>query len=135
MKFNDDFESAGKARRFIRHLVLPSRLFAMHPRNYADTLLFMVFGCVEDVTVVMVEGPRTLSAAELITLERAAERNHVAARLVGSPEICELESRLLEFKKRVGKRWPARHVPEFRLMAMDRLDGVNMANSFISFRI
>jgi hypothetical protein len=135
VKFNDDFNVAGESRDFIRHLILPSRLFDIHPRYYADTIIFMIFRRVEDITVIMVEGPRTPNVAELITLEEAAERNSVAASIICSSEISRMESRLQEFKRRVGRRWPARPVPEFRLMAMDRVDGVNMGNSLISFRV
>lgn len=120
--------------RLVKHLILPSRLFDDHPRDYARAM-FEVAEFVEDVTVIVVEGPRTAAHAELITLGQAAERNRVAASLIDSTEVKTLEGRLKKIGEWWGKMHPTVSVPKFRIMAMDRRDGTTMANSFISFRI
>lgn len=126
--------SMAGVERLVKHLILPSRLFDDHPQDYAEAI-FEMAEVVEDVTVIMVEGPRTAAHAELITLRQAAERNRVAASLIDSTEVKALEMRLNKLKEWLGKRNTTVPVPTFRIMAMDRRDGTTMANSFISFRI
>ena len=134
IRLRDNRHSLTGTEWLVNHLVLPSRLFDDHPHDYARAM-FELFKFVDDVTVVMVEGPRTSANAELITLKQAAERNYVAASLIGSAEVQSLEARLEKIKEWLRKKNRCESVPTFRIMALDRTDGTNMANSFISFRI
>ena len=134
MRLHDRRHVLGGGNLFIKNLVLPSRLFGDHPHEYARTI-FELFELVEDVTIVVVEGPRTDRDAELISLREAAERNHVARALIDSKEVKALEARLESIGELWRKKNPGKSVPVFRVMAMDRRDGTNMANSLISFRI
>jgi hypothetical protein len=121
---HSDLGVAADYCRKIRHLVLPSRIFEEHPTPYAATIICAIFTNVEDVAVIMIEGLKTSSAAELITLREATERNIELASLISSAEIDDMELRLQDFKAMVAKRWYGRPAPEFRLMAMDRVDGI-----------
>ena len=134
VRLRHDGHSLAGVERLVKHLILPSRLCDNHPQDYARDV-FEVAEFVEDVTVVMVEGPRTTAHAELITLRQAAERNRVAANLIGSTEVEALEARLKKIEEWWAKRNPTVPVPKFRIMAMDRREGTTMANSLISFRI